>query len=141
LLFQAAPNRCVLDHSEAYLYVGLVNGLILRISIKRTVQDSNKLIEESLENGSFLGHKQKINCLAVSFDDFTLASGSDDGKVRIWDTLGRQCIKLIEHNGICSHFFNSRISTKAKVKNIFLKGRSQICFSRRELSSSTTSRI
>jgi WD40 repeat protein len=99
LLFQAAPNRCVLDHTECYLYVGLINGVILRISLKKAVHDSSRLVEESMENGSFLGHKQKITCLAVSADDFTLASGSDEGKVRIWDTMGRQCTKIIEHGG------------------------------------------
>lgn len=57
VLFQATPTRCILDHSESNLYVGLVNGLILRISIKQVVQDSNKLVGENADNFSFVGHK------------------------------------------------------------------------------------
>ena len=43
--------------------------------------------------------RQKVNCLAVSLDDSTLASGSDDLTVRIWDTISRQCVKILNHNG------------------------------------------
>ena len=56
IIFQAAPNRCILDNLEANLYVGLVNGLILCVPIKSVLHDSNKLITES-ENKSFIGHK------------------------------------------------------------------------------------
>ncbi len=42
---------------------------------------------------------QKVNCLSVSLDDFTLASGSSDCTIRIWDTYSRQCIKVINQNG------------------------------------------
>ena len=40
--------------------------------------------------------RQKVNCLAVSLDDSTLASGSDDLTVRIWDTISRQCVKILK---------------------------------------------
>lgn len=105
VLFQSAPQRCVLDHSESNLYVGLVNGQIFKISIKKVVQDSNKLVEESNENATFIGHKQKINCLAISLDDFTMASGSDDSTIKIWDCLSRQCIKVINHSGPVTNLF------------------------------------
>lgn len=36
----------------------------------------------------------------MSMDDFTLASGSDDSTIKIWDTLSRQCIKVISHTGM-----------------------------------------
>ncbi len=42
---------------------------------------------------------KKINCISVSLDDFTIASGSDDCTIRIWDTLSRQCIKIINNCG------------------------------------------
>ena len=35
----------------------------------------------------------------MSLDDFTLASGSEDKTIRIWDTYSKQCIKIIEHTG------------------------------------------
>jgi WD40 repeat protein len=98
IIFQVAPNRCILDNLETNLYVGLVNGCILCIPIKSILHDSNKLIAES-ENRSFIGHKQKINCLSISLDDFTMASGSEDKTIRIWDTYSKQCIKIIDHTG------------------------------------------
>ena len=118
LLLQVAPNRCILDNAESNLYVGLVNGVILRISIKKIVQDSNKLFEEDQENFSFIGHKQRVNCLAISFDDFTLASGSDDSTVKLWDTLGRQCIKIIDHNGKCFDFRRRKLISEIIRKKI-----------------------
>ncbi len=43
--------------------------------------------------------RQTVNCLAISEDDLTLASGSEDASIRIWDTCTRQCIKIISHAG------------------------------------------
>ncbi|CAF0779170.1 unnamed protein product [Brachionus calyciflorus] len=99
VLFKTAPSRCILDNMETNLYVGLTNGLILRIPIKSIVNETNKMIDEDSNEMSFIGHKQKINCLSISLDDFTLASGSEDSSIRIWDTISRQCIKIVKHNG------------------------------------------
>jgi WD40 repeat protein len=35
----------------------------------------------------------------ISLDDSSLASGSDDLTIRICDTVSRQCIKILNHNG------------------------------------------
>lgn len=98
LLFQSTPICCLFDHLETNLYVGLANGGLLAISIKTILHESDKLITDAMDNKSFLGHKQKVNCLAISLDDFTLASGSSDCDIRIWDTQSRQCIKVINQN-------------------------------------------
>jgi pre-rRNA-processing protein IPI3 len=99
LLFQSAPTSCVFDHLESNLYVGLVNGTILGISIKTILHDTDKLMTDSMDNKSFLGHNKKITSLCVSLDDFTMASGSDDSTIRVWDTHSRQCIKIINNSG------------------------------------------
>ena len=52
-----------------------------------------------MDNKTFIGHSQKVNCLSISLDDFTLATGSADQTIRIWDTNSRQCIKIINQNG------------------------------------------
>lgn len=52
-----------------------------------------------MDNKSFLGHSKKVTCLSVSVDDFTMASGSEDTTIRIWDTLSRQCVKIISNSG------------------------------------------
>jgi len=57
LLFQAAPTSCAFDHLESNLYVGLVNGAILGISIKTMLHDTDKLMTDAMDNKSFLGHK------------------------------------------------------------------------------------
>jgi WD40 repeat protein len=44
-------------------------------------------------------NSKKVTCLSISLDDFTMASGSEDATIRIWDTLSRQCIKIINNNG------------------------------------------
>ena len=57
ILFKTAPNRCILDNLESNVYVGLTNGLIMRIPIKSIVNEKNKMIDESSDELSFIGHK------------------------------------------------------------------------------------
>jgi hypothetical protein len=35
ILLESAPSRCLLDNLEEYLYLGMVNGDIIRLSIKK----------------------------------------------------------------------------------------------------------
>jgi WD40 repeat protein len=44
-------------------------------------------------NARFIGHTQKVNCIAVSSDDCYLVSGADDHKVIIWDTKNANKLK------------------------------------------------
>ena len=41
----------------------------------------------------FIGHTQKVNCIATSSDDRYLVSGADDHKVIIWDTKNANKLK------------------------------------------------
>lgn len=57
----------------------------------------------------FLILRQKITSLALTWDDTNLASGSDDNTIRIWNTLNRQCIKIINLTcGVTNLEFKSR---------------------------------
>jgi len=117
LVFNSIPTRVLLDNIESNLYISLSNGTILNIGIKSVLQESNKIINEN-EHGTFIGHKQRVNALAISLDDCTLASGSDDCAIRVWDTNTRQCIRVLNHNGpvtnldfkLGSYFFNDEKS-------------------------------
>ena len=77
IIFQAAPNRCILDGLDTNLYVGLITGHIFCIPIKSVLHDSNKLITES-EYKSFVGHKyflnanNKLNSIVINRAYFTL---------------------------------------------------------------------
>jgi len=41
-----------------------------------------------------------VTCLSISMDGSTLASGSSDATVRLWNTQSQQCIKVIQHAGL-----------------------------------------
>lgn len=110
ITFQSVAVRCILDHLESTLYVGLMNGVILGLEIKSILGETNKMLTETMDlNKSFIGHSKKINCIDISLDDFTLASGSDDGLIKVWDTQSRQCLKTINQNGqVTNLFFKAR---------------------------------
>lgn len=69
-----------------------------------------------------------MNCLSISLDDFTLASGSADGTIRIWDTYSRQCIKVINQNAEVTNiefklrtiFFNDEPNLTPALFNVIL---------------------
>ena len=46
----------------------------------------------------FIGHTQKVNCIAVSSDDRYLVSGADDHKVIIWDTKNANKLKELNYH-------------------------------------------
>lgn len=52
-------------------------------------------------------------------DDFTLASGSDDGLIKVWDTQSRQCLKTINQNGPVTNLF-------FKARTLFLNDESNV---------------
>lgn len=57
ILLKSIPNRCILDNLESNLYIGLFDGSIFRIPIKSIMNESNKMIDETVEEISFIGHK------------------------------------------------------------------------------------
>lgn len=49
-------------------------------------------------NAHFVGHTNRVNCIAVSSDDRYLVSGADDQKVIIWDTKNANKLKEISYH-------------------------------------------
>ena len=41
------------------------------------------------------GHSKAVTGLVLTMDDRSLVSGSEDGSLRVWDTLSRQCLRQI----------------------------------------------
>lgn len=46
----------------------------------------------------FIDHTNRVNCIAVSSDDYYLASGADDNKVIIWDMKNANKLKEIDYH-------------------------------------------
>jgi len=61
------------------------------------------LLINILEFGSFnqlYGHYKKIGAIAISADDSTIFSGSDDKTIRIWKTSTGECVRVLKgHTG------------------------------------------
>ncbi|MEM6612814.1 MAG: CHAT domain-containing protein, partial [Cyanobacteria bacterium P01_C01_bin.72] len=49
-------------------------------------------VDKSRERASFEGHKYDVNSVAISNDGNYIVSGSDDGKVKLWDVKGQTLI-------------------------------------------------
>lgn len=92
-----APLFCVaLDSAEELGFVGTSSGLIHMFSLMQPPRDLKMTLHP--EN-TLRGHSQAVNCLSVSLDGLSLASGSSDTDVRIWHVKSRQCVKTIPHKG------------------------------------------
>ncbi|KAI8969259.1 quinon protein alcohol dehydrogenase-like superfamily [Mycotypha africana] len=73
-------------------------------SITSSTAKSHKLAEEEDTGSVYVGHTDKINSLALSFDGTVLISGSDDGSCIVWDVLSRQLLRKFElHKGPVTH--------------------------------------
>ncbi|CAB4067200.1 IPI3 [Lepeophtheirus salmonis] len=90
------------DSSEVWIYLGSSKGDIHTFSLRDTPckSDSIKTMISPSQKNSFLGHSLPISCLSISIDGSTLASGSEDKDVRIWDVKSRQTLRIISMKGL-----------------------------------------
>jgi WD40 repeat protein len=51
--------------------------------------------ELRVEKAILRGHNGEVNCLRAFADGTTLASGSDDKTIRLWDLESRTCVKVL----------------------------------------------
>merc|ERR1712025_954318 len=96
--FSSKLTSIAVDSAEESGFVGDNKGLVYAFSLTHLPRDLKMSISPSNSN-TFKGHTQEVSCLSVSLDGLTLASGSMDHDVRIWDVRSRQCIKVIPHKG------------------------------------------
>lgn len=91
---------------ETELFVGTSKGKIQMFHLDpypRNLQ--HHAIEDINKSNTFEGHTKAVTCLATSFDGFTLASGSDDEKVFLWNVPSRQLIRSFDMRGAVSSVF------------------------------------
>lgn len=100
LVFQEMLTAVTLDRVEIGLFVGTSLGNIYHHRLQpqsRTreyhITDNDKI------NNKFTGHTKAITCLAVSLDEQTLMSGSDDCSVITWNIQSRSLLKTLPHKG------------------------------------------
>lgn len=100
LVFQEMLTSVTMDRVEIGLFVGTSVGNIYHYRLQpqpRTreyhITDDDKL------NNKFAGHTKAITCLAVSLDEQTLMSGSEDANVITWNIQSRSLLKTLPHKG------------------------------------------
>lgn len=105
LVFNNILTAVVTNNSFQNMFIGTSTGSIKIISIKdapRTLIDH--VNEDKVQQ--FVGHEKKISCLALNMANTVLASGSDDGKVFLWDVASKTPLRTIEHkSGITNLIF------------------------------------
>ena len=100
LVFEEMLTAVTLDRVEIGLFVGTSSGNIYHHRLQppsRTreyhITDSDKI------NNKFTGHTKAITCLAISLDEQTLMSGSEDCNVITWNIQSRSLLKTLPHKG------------------------------------------
>jgi len=53
-----------------------------------------------LENGTYLGHRDWVEC-AIQIDDNTILTGSHDRTVKVWNTTTCECLNTLNANVFC----------------------------------------
>ena len=59
-----------------------------------------KKLREGTLVGTFEGHEDGINCLAIAADESVLVSGSEDGTARIWDLEAAEEAEAVEADAV-----------------------------------------
>ena len=107
ILFPSPLESITCNHTLDYFFCGSTDGaiFILDVSIAAiNVSAAHALLvkrgeavkpnhEQPTAISSMLGHSRAVSGLEMSLDNRTLVSISEDGSLRLWDILSRQCVK------------------------------------------------
>lgn len=100
LVFQEMLTAVALDRVEIGLFVGTSVGNIYhyRLQPQPRTREYHITDEDKLSN-KFSGHTKAVTCLAISLDEQTLMSGSEDSNVITWNIQSRSLLKTLPHKG------------------------------------------
>lgn len=100
LVFQEVITAVTLDRIETGLFIGTSLGNIYHHHLQPPPRTREyHITDEDKINNKFTGHSKAITCLALSLDEQTLISGSDDCMVITWNIQSRAILKTIPHKG------------------------------------------
>lgn len=84
-----STSQCATEGAEE---IEMAQGISTPSIISKTTDNDNDLLAFTT------AHLEEINCLAVSFDNSLVASGSEDFSVRVWETERFECVReLLGH--------------------------------------------
>jgi len=103
--FPQPLTALAVDNMETTVYVGTKAGTIHTFSLLAPPRDISVTVDR-LDNKTLPGHKESITALSLSMDSLTLASGSEDQTVVLWDTASGQSVRSLSHKGsvVCVKF-------------------------------------
>jgi len=96
--FTSPLTALAVDSMETVVYVGCQSGAIHSFSLVSPPREV-AVTGDSLEAKRIEGHGSSVTVLSLSADSLTLASGSQDGSVKLWDTQSGQCVRTLPHKG------------------------------------------
>lgn len=104
LVFQETLTAVALDRVEIGLFVGTSLGNIYhhRLQPPQRTREYHITDDDKVKN-KFGGHTKAITCLAISLDEQTLMSGSEDQNVITWNIQSRSLLKTLPHKGIITN--------------------------------------
>ena len=128
VLFPSPLESVVSNHTLDYFFAGSSEGtiFILDVSISAVSASAAHALlvkrgqiisgknEQPTAISSLSGHQRAVTGLDFSLDNRTLVSISEDGSLRLWDSLSRQCVKELYPLG-------KNPLTNLKVKDPFSK--------------------
>lgn len=104
LVFQEIITAITLDRIETSLFIGTNQGNVYHHRLQPPPRTREYHITNDDEiNNKFKGHNKAITCLAISLDEQTLISGSEDFNVIVWNIQSRSLLKTIPFKGIITN--------------------------------------
>lgn len=100
LVFQEVITAVTVNRLETDLFVGTSLGNIYHHRLQPPPRTREyHITDEDKINNKFSGHTKPITCLAISLDEQTLISGSQDCNAITWNIQSRSILKTIPHKG------------------------------------------
>lgn len=104
MVFQEIITSITLDRIETSLFIGTSQGNIYhhRLHPLSRTREYHVTNDDEIKY-KFSGHTKAISCLALSLDEQTLLSGSEDFNVIIWNIHSRSLLKTIPFKGVITN--------------------------------------